>query len=255
MIKKNRLFVLLAYLIMIGINALANIIPFNKMTTGEVSDAYPNLFAPAPITFGIWLVIYSLLLIYAFYQLGTKPEGHEKVKNRVAYFFILSSLLNSVWIVLWHYEKMAGTVLLMIGILISLIIINLYLHKTEMYGLEKWLMKTPFSIYFGWITVATIANVTTYLVSSGWDGAGLKDVYWTAIILLIGMIMIMLTALRFKDVFYGLVGIWAYAGIIIKHVTTFKGEYPLVIISATIGLLGIGFMLYKLIFKKKAIIE
>lgn len=240
---------------MIAMNALANIIPINNITTGEVSDAYENLFAPAAITFTIWIVIYGLLLLYAFYQLGIKHTEHENLKDKIAYYFIVSSIMNSVWIVLWHYEIMSGALLLMIGILISLIIINVLLSKADLKGLEKWLLKLPFSIYFGWITVATIANVTTFLVSVNWNGFGIKDVYWTVIILLVGAAIISLTAFRFKNIMYGLVGIWAYSGIIIKHVTSYDFEYILVIVTAALGIIMVGFTLYKVLVNKKAIIE
>lgn len=236
--KKNRLVVLLTFIIMVSINALANIVPFNQITTGEVSDYYGNLFAPAPITFAIWGLIYALLLIYTLYQLFVKDEINQLLFDKIGYFFSLSSVLNAAWIICWHYDFMLATLVLMIAILICLIMIRRLIAKSNLEGLGKWLTQIPFSVYFGWITIATIANVTTYLVSIGWEGLGLSDTLWTVIILMVGLLIVTVTMLRFKDIVYGLVGVWAYTGILIKHVSAegFSGEYPLVIMTASIAI-------------------
>lgn len=96
-------------------------------------------------------------------------------------------------------------------------------------GRDNTWLRVPFSVYFGWITVATIANVTTLLVGLGWNGFGLSEPAWMIIILIVGAAIAIATTLRNRDFFYGLVPVWAYLGILLKHLTIFEGAYPAVI--------------------------
>jgi len=148
------------------INALANILPINGVTTGAVSDAYPNLFAPTALTFSIWGLIYLLLGIYTIYQLGfCSKNGKGKLCDKIAPYFAISSGANILWILSWHYRLIGVSVVLMAIILFCLIKIADILRAEKLRAAEYFLIRLPFSVYFGWITVATIANITTFLVS------------------------------------------------------------------------------------------
>ena len=213
---------LISYLIMILLNALANIIPINGVGTGLVSDTYMNLFAPAPITFSIWGLIYILLAIFTLYQLdikGINKLSHIRSIDRIRVFFIINALANSIWILAWHYFQIGISLVLMLLILSTLIFINRKINKENLSRTEKIYIKLPFGIYFAWITVATIANVTTFLVSINWNGFGITESIWTVVIIIIGGIIGALTIISFKNFFYGLVIIWAYLGILIKHIS------------------------------------
>lgn len=242
--------VVLTYLGMILVNALANILPINGITTGEVSDAYPNLFAPAGITFAIWGVIYLLLAGYTLYQMGVfgKEQGRSKqtLLDSVGILFSISSVANMVWILSWHYRLIPASMLLMAVILVCLILINYKIRPESLTTLEKGLIRLPFSVYFGWISVATIANLTTLLVDMGWKGFGLSESTWTIIILLVGIAIGILTTLKNQDIAYGLVFVWAYSGILIKHISPelFNFKYPWVVYTAMIA---ISFMLLVII--------
>lgn len=214
------------------VNALANLLPINGKNTGAISDSYPNLFAPAGVTFSIWSVIYILLAAYTLYQLGIFREKKSSLKNNtlleVAPLFIATSLGNIAWIFTWHYEIMWLSVILMITILVHLIRINNIL-RDETYTLKEFFMvKLPFSIYFGWITVATIANVATWLVSINWDGFMIRPGIWTVVMLIVGAIIGLAVTFRNQDFAYGAVFIWAYTGILIKHLSPdgWNGMYP-----------------------------
>ncbi len=224
------------FILMVVVNALANILPINGIGTGAVSDSYPNLFAPAGITFAIWGVIYLLLAAYTVYQLGLFKKNKsisDALMNKVGVVFSISSIANTVWIFTWHYRIIALSMILMLMIFVCLAIIVSAIRKETLSTKEKILVKLPFSIYFGWITVATIANMTTLLVSVGWNGFGLSQAIWTVAIIAIGAIIGIITILRNKDYPYGLVILWAYAGIVIKHVSAsgFNGMYPAVLIT------------------------
>lgn len=227
------------FLIMITVNALANILPINGITTGEVSDSYPDLFAPAPITFAIWGVIYFLLALFVLYQFGLfggKSPNAESVVTRIGWLFVISSVVNAAWIFSWHYRIIPLTLLLMIMLLFSLIGINQKLKQQPLSKKEHFFVRVPFSIYFGWVTVATIANVTALLVSLGWNGFGIPESLWMMLVVLVGLVIGVVTILKNIDWTYGLVFLWAYTGILIKHLTVFNGQYIGVIITVAASL-------------------
>lgn len=239
--KSIPIITLLTYVLMVTVNALANILPINGIGTGEVSDIYGNLFAPAGITFAIWGLIYLLLLGYVLYQLTyykMQDEKRKKLLIKIGTVFSISSIINSIWIFAWHYENIFLSLILMIMILLSLIYINLNLRNRTFKLYEVIFIRLPFTVYFGWITVASIANVVTYLVSIGWDRFDLSESFWAILIILVGSIIGFLGILFYKSISYGLVILWAYLGIAIKHFSPngFDKEYIMVIISVIVSI-------------------
>lgn len=194
---------------MIVMNYLANALPLNNKTTGELSDSFPNLFVPAGVTFSIWGIIYILLLSYCIVQF---TASGRVITGTVSLLFGLTCIFNALWIVAWHYQKLPLSLLLMAGLLLSLIFINLYTKE-----LNPGLIKAAFGVYLGWICIATIANVTALLVDSGWNGAGLSQVAWTIIMISAGTLIVVAAVLRISNPYIGLAVIWALSGIIIKR--------------------------------------
>lgn len=256
--KSTKLMVLISFLIMVTTNALANILPLNGVNTGQVSDAYPNLFAPAGITFSIWGVIYLLLLMFVLYFIGFFNQERSKINpeifNRIGIVFTISSIANTIWIFMWHWELLLPSIFVMLIILFSLIYINQTILNERLTSREKLFLKLPFSVYFGWITVASIANITTYLASINWLGFGLSEVTWTAVIIIVGLIIGGLTTVINKDIAYGLVLIWAYAGIFIKHISKsdFASQYPLVLVTVGVSIIVFVLIEVYVIFNKNS---
>ncbi|MDY0236136.1 MAG: hypothetical protein RBR71_08920 [Gudongella sp.] len=243
------------YIVMVIVNVMANTVPINGLNTGEVSDSFPNLFAPAGITFSIWGVIYLLLAIYLFFQFSDSREMESKnnrVLNRINLLFIISSIANAAWIFAWHNLKIGVSVVIMFVMFFSLITIVLTVNNLSLNKKEKFWLRIPFSVYFGWINIALIANITGFLVNSGWKGFGLSETVWTIIILIIGLLIGGTTIWRLKDRAYGLVFVWAYLGILIKHLSAdgFAGAYPGIIATAGISI-GIFMSIIFLTYKKK----
>jgi hypothetical protein len=224
----------LTYVLMVTINALANILPIAGMNTGAVSDSYPNLFAPAGLTFSIWGLIYLLLAIYTISQFFAKDLG--PLRRRIGLIFSLSSVANSLWIFTWHYQYIGLSVVLMLVLLISLISINRLIVEQKQDTTFYWTVRLPFSVYFGWITVATIANVTTFLVGLGWSGAPFSQAFWTALVLVVGLIIGLAWGLPNKDRGYLFTLIWAFLGILIKHTSVFASAYLSVIVTVSLCL-------------------
>ncbi len=245
----------ITFLVMVVVNALANILPINNVSTGEVSERLHNLFAPAGITFSIWGLIYILLALYVVHQFSvTKEEKKHELINKINVYFIVSSLANIAWIFLWHHFLIGLTLIPMIVILICLIKIANLLRKESFSKKEAYLIKIPFSIYFGWITVATIANITGFLVSINWNGFGLADQTWAIIILSIGAIIGIFRMFWDKSIVYGLVFVWAYFGIYIKHISPegFGGNYISIIFTTLSWMTLFVFCIIYLIFLKKS---
>jgi hypothetical protein len=240
--------VVLTYVAMIAVNVLANALPINGRTTGAISDAYQNLFAPAGLTFAIWGVIYLLLGAHVLYQLGLFHGAGDKagagqsrrvsLLERVGVLFSLSSLANVAWILCWHYDLILASTLLLATMLVLLILITRTILAADLSPRDRAFVRLPFSVYFGWLTVATIANITVWLVSIGWDGFGIADSTWAVAIIAVGAAIGTLVIVRDSDIAYGLVLVWAYLGIWIKHTsaTGFNGAYPVVSATALVGI-------------------
>lgn len=232
-----KILVTFSFLLMIAVNALANILPINGLSTGDVSDAYANLFAPAGVTFAIWGLIYLFLAAYTLYQMGIITNKSSLFQtgqmDKIGFYFSLSSLANAAWIFAWHYRMIPLSFMLMVVILTCLILIVREINQARLTSRDKLFLQLPFSIYFGWITVATIANATVLLVSIGWNGFGLSEATWAVIMISVGLFISLVMMLKNKDIAYGLVIIWAYTGILIKHHSAagFAGQYPEVIIT------------------------
>jgi len=202
----------------IVVNALANIIPFNGKNTGAISDQFHVYFVPAGYVFAIWGLIYIGLIAYGVYQALPGQKDNPRLRS-VDGPFILASLANMLWLFLWHYEQFIGTLAVMLVLLASLIVIYLRLGigRAKVSKGETWLVRIPFSIYLGWITVATIANVTEVLDYLNWNGFGIAPETWMLIIL--GAVFIIATLMNLirRDIAYALVILWALIGIVVKQ--------------------------------------
>jgi hypothetical protein len=257
----SKILVVVTFLAMVTINALANILPINGVGTGDVSDAYGNLFAPAALTFSIWGLIYFLLTAYTLYQLGLfqkdMGERRKELFGKIGKFYAITSVANILWIFSWHYGQIGFSVLFMAIILSGLIKIADLLKKEQFSAKEKFFIKIPFGVYFGWITVAAIANITTFLVSIGWNGFGISDHIWTVAVLLIGAAIGVTRMMKDKNIAYGLVLAWAYLGILIKHVSAsgFAGQHTDIIATAILSIIIFLGAVGLVFFRKKTALQ
>ncbi|MGQ9801995.1 MAG: hypothetical protein ACUVRL_10085 [Candidatus Saccharicenans sp.] len=213
---------LAGWLLMVTINYLANALPINNLNTGQLSDKYPNLFVPAGFTFSIWGLIYLLLAVFVFFSLKQAITGREifPAFKRLGALFFLTCLANAGWIFAWHYEQLILSLAVMLTLLILLIIIYLRLagRPYDEIHRDQFPAKLPFSIYLGWISVATVANTTAVLVGLGWNRFGLSEQFWTVLMLAVVLVLTMLFIFKKKDYFYALTIIWALFGIFYKRI-------------------------------------
>lgn len=206
--------VVLSVLATIVVNGLANALPFNGQTSAEVSNRYDTLFTPAGYVFAIWGVIYLGLLAVAIYQALPAQRDNPRL-GRARGWIAASGLANMVWLLLWHYEQLPLTMLVMLALLAMLIVSyeRLQIGRVQVPAAERWLVQLPLGIYLGWICVATIANVSVLLVSLGWDGWGIAPETWTVIVLGAALLIGWLFAIRRREFAAPLVLVWAFAGI------------------------------------------
>ncbi len=219
---RNRLIInSLALIVTLGVNGAANALPIGGKTTGEVSAAYPNLFTPAPVTFSIWGVIYLALLGFVLYQWRVyAATGDAPATQVIGPLFWVSGLFNGAWLIAWHYEHIGLSLVFMVGLLLSLIGIYLKLQTGRRRLLqpeERWFVLAPFGLYLGWISVATIANVSVLLVSVGFRGGPFSELTWTLLVLAVALGLGLVFLFLRKDPFPTLVFAWAFAGIALRH--------------------------------------
>lgn len=198
------------------VNFLSNALPLNGKNTAQVSAQYPAYFTPAGHVFSIWGLIYTGLianLIYYFIAKGKDKEILEKVQK----WIVLSNLLNGIWIFAWHYDQIFLSVLLIIGFLLTLIKIYTII-QTETLGQKltkkfRILVRFPFSLYLGWLSVATVANISALLYFWNWNGFGISGVVWCVIMMIVAGILGLTFVFKNHDAVYPSVIIWAVLGI------------------------------------------
>ena len=223
MANNNSNFLRYANIIFFGLTVVVNSLAggttlIGGQVTAAVSDANPTLITPAGYVFSIWGVIYMLLGVFVVYQALPSQQGKE-YQSKIGWLFVLSSLINIGWLFLWQFEYLSLSVVLMFLLLATLISIYLRLGvgKSAVSLRERLAVQLPFSVYLGWITVASIANVAATLVSIGWDGFGISPEIWAILVVAVALIITMLMLFTRKDVAYSLVIIWALVGIGIKQ--------------------------------------
>jgi hypothetical protein len=226
---------------MVIVNGLSSALPINGKTAGQLSDQYPNLFVPSGLTFSIWGIIYILLAVFVIYGLiVTAKKNAEKSSfiGNIGVLFIISCLANIGWIFAWHYEILPLSLVLMLILLGSLITIYLRLSigKSESTRTEKYLVHLPFSIYLGWITIATIANVTALLVSLNWNTFGLGEQFWAVAVIIVGIAIAISILFTRKDIIYCLVVDWALLGILLKRISIETAPDQSVIVITIVGM-------------------
>jgi hypothetical protein len=208
-----------AFVLTVIVNGLAGSTTLlGGVNTAEISDANPTLITPAGYVFSIWGIIYILLAVFVIFQALPSQKEKEYTK-KIGWLFVLSSILNIVWLFFWQYQILSVSIVLMFLLLITLIAIYLRLNigKSTVTLREKLTVHVPFSVYLGWITIASIANVAVFLVSENWDGFGISPETWATLIIIVALVIALLVIATRRDIAYGLVIVWAFVGIAVKQ--------------------------------------
>ncbi len=212
---------LAAFTLVVVLNVLSNALPINGQTMPEISAKYPSLFTPAGFTFSIWGVIYLALLLFVIYQALPSQRNSETIAG-ISRLFQVNCVANASWIVAWHYDLLNISLLIMLVLFVTLILIyRALLGAIEHASVAQHLfLHLPFSLYTGWITLATIANISTVQTGNGWDDIGLTAVSWTLLKLALAGAIGAAVVLRYGDVVFVLVVAWAAYGISVMQSAT-----------------------------------
>jgi hypothetical protein len=228
---------IVALVVALVVNALATTLPLGGRTTAEISDSFNILFVPAGYVFSIWGLIYLALIGFAVFQALPAQQSNPAVRA-TGWWFAVSSLANALWIVFWHYGYYPLTLVVMLALLASLVVIYrrlAVLAKPD--TATRWLVRFPFSLYLGWISVATVANASAVFVDLGWNGRPLSPVAWTVTMIAVAAALALAMLYRHRDLTYSGVIIWAFVGIIVKQ----TAYAPIVIAGAlAIGAIVVG---------------
>jgi hypothetical protein len=209
--------VIVTILVTLVVNGLANALPLNGLNTGQISDRFKVYFVPAGYVFAIWGLIYLGLIAFAVFQ--ALPAQRQNPRLRATGWWIaLGGLANSAWIFLWHYQQFPLTLIAMLILLATLLMtyLRLGIGQTQVPAAETLSARLPFSIYLGWITVATVANATDVLNYLNWNGFGMAPEIWMGIMLAAVLLITELVNFTRLDVAYAMVLLWALAGISVK---------------------------------------
>ncbi|MCM4171754.1 hypothetical protein DHD32_09690 [Arenibacter sp. TNZ] len=219
--RKLSIINLLSVVLVIAVNYISQAVRINDTTIGELSQRYTNLFTPASYAFAIWGLIFLGLLAYAFFQIKVVFFDRKELAfiKQTGNWFAFANVLNALWVIVFAYNYMGLTVIIIAGILISLlkIIINTNMERwdapKEIIVFSWW----PICFYSGWITVATIANIALYLTKIGWNGAFLTEVQWTIVLIIVATLINLVIIYKRNMREFAAVGVWALFAIYIRH--------------------------------------
>lgn len=239
--------------ITLAVNTLGALGLINGLSQKQVSDMYPTLITPSPSTFGIWSIIYSLLLISVVVMIIKKRDSYyQKAVDRITLLFRISCVLNILWIIAFSYVQIALSSLLIFAFVVTLSFIDRRL-ATIQEG-KRWLLPLTFGLYMGWLFIATVVNIAATLVKLRWNGFGLSDEVWAIVVLIVAVFLVIAVLLINRNAVFPLPVAWAYLGIYFNlnsQVGT-KGQYGLLQIVALGGMVVLiaaaGIQLYRNVF-------
>ncbi|MDR3008929.1 MAG: hypothetical protein LBV59_13395 [Sphingobacterium sp.] len=232
----------IALVITVIINYLSNTGIFNGETMATISAKYQNLFTPSGYAFSIWGIIYLGLMGFVVYYgpFAKQTAEKDKVTLNIGWWFLISCLTNSLWVIAWLYDYTFWTILLMVLLFVSLLkIIQLTCDVNNSTVSTAVFFKLPFSMYAGWISVALIADIAAYLTKIGWSGFGISDTIWTLIMFVIALLIHLFMIWRRRMPMFALVAVWALIAIAVANKVANGTVYTGALIAAVIVLLNV----------------
>ncbi|WP_047418504.1 hypothetical protein [Cellulophaga sp. Hel_I_12] len=252
---KKRLAVLnlLSVILVIAVNYASQALRLNNTTIGEISRAYENLFTPASYAFAIWGLIFLSLFAYAIFQIQRAffSDKTSEFITQTGYWFVIANILNSLWVIAFVYDYTAVSVLIMLGILVSLIkiILNTNMERGTASLAKKAFVWWPISLYSGWIAVATIANISAYLSKLNWEGSFLTEVQWTITMIVIALLLNVVMLWKRKMSVFAVVGVWSLVAIYSRH----KNSEEAIAISALVCAIVLAVMIFVHLLKSMVV--
>jgi hypothetical protein len=218
---------------------------FGGVTNADISNKYPTVFTPAGITFAIWGLIYLSLFGFTIYHLIKAYQADEQAEAnqtllKIGNLFIINNIATTFWVFAFAYEFLLLSMILIVIQLITLLLISIRLNIFDVHKSfnNKLFTQFPLSIYFSWLCVATIANISVYLVSIGFKGNEYFGENEFAMVLVIIAILIsfFITTVK-RNPFFGLVTVWALYGIQLKRRAIDADQFEFIIKFCFFGII------------------
>lgn len=243
------------YVIVIVMNALSSVGGLNGNTQGNISDSYPNSFVPAGWAFSIWGPIYIWLGAFCIYTaVLPKSTDAAKILTGVGPWFIISCIFNIAWIVTFIFATPLAVSISTIWLFLLLASLLVIVVKTDSWRSVRtslwdfWIVDVAFSMYAGWCTVASIANVVISLSGGlGWDGSPWNAEGWSALMIGVAAAINIAVLASRTDAVFALVFCWAAAAIADKHQSERAVFLTGTICSAVIGAGALGVIVFHIV--------
>jgi len=220
-----------AYFFMMCVNVAADTIPINGTTNSEISQFYFNLLTPAPYTFVIWGFIYMLLGQFCIYCFGvfSKSGSHKKYVLGIGFLFAVSSILNALWLILWHYKQITAAFIVILLLSANLLWIFAVINRLGCAErIDRLLVRAPFGLYLGWLLTAAAVNGAALYAHMSRAEAYAQD--WNICVMLILVVILSVLLFVFSSFEAAAAGIWSFSGILIRHVALFSLDYPKIVV-------------------------
>ena len=221
----------------IFLNYYANTHPFAGLTNAAISAKYPTLLTPAGYAFSIWGLIFLSLAVYAVWQL---LPGQQKLSlpDALAKPLTLANVATGSWVVLFAYELILPSVGVMLLILACLVVAYGRARRRVFAEAAPALAGVPISLYLGWISVASVLNITIGLQQLGWQPAEGLSITLTLglIFVIVGLGLVMSRA--FRDLVFPLVVAWALAWVWVARLREVPELGWAALVGATVALVG-----------------
>lgn len=234
------------FIIAFSVSNLSQLKLFGGQTNADVSAKYETVFTPAGVTFAIWGVIYLSLFAFTIYHLisarkdDVQAEASQAVL-KIGNLFILNNIATTFWVFAFTYEYIFLSMVLIIIQLITLLMIFIELNLWDVHKSfkNKLFTQFPLSIYFAWLCVANVANISVFLVSVGWSGWGISESTWAIILIsIVTLISLFIVGVK-RNIFFGMVVLWAFYGIILKREGIDAHQFEMVISFCEYGMMFI----------------
>ena len=239
---------LLVLVIVIWWNYYTNTGNIGGKTVGELSAELDNYFTPAGYAFAIWGIIYLALVAQAIYLVWSafSKKTDSDFISQMGPYLIMTNCLNAAWLWFWLTEKTGLSALV-------ILILNLRMNLPSQRKSGNWLVRVPISIYAGWITVATVANISAYLAKIGWTGWGISEITWAIVMIAIAALVNIIIVFSRNLIAFPLVGVWALLAISVRHAGTVNLLQGAALIAAALILLALGSQLIRIRLKSSRV--
>ena len=218
--------VIIATIGVIIINYFAGVGYINGVTPEVISDKYPTFVTPSGYAFAIWSLIYLGLIAFSIFQALPSQTDNPRFRS-IRTVYIANCAANCFWLYLWHYDSILSSLAVMFFLLTTLVLINVNLRNTQSMA-ETWLARIPFSLYFGWVTVATILNFSIALVFLGVNTTEANSIILSSILIVAATVLGILIRFKLALFAYPLAIAWALTAIAVKQ----SGKTAIVVCAA-----------------------